>query len=70
MNEDEYLEKSVQFAKGTIELAFRMGYVTREEEIVRCRGCKYYAGGTSCFSENGMFEASEDGYCSWAEREE
>lgn len=69
MTEDEYIEKSVQFAKGTMELAFRMGYATRDDEIVRCKDCKHYAGGTACFKTDAMFTASEDGYCSWAERE-
>ena len=39
-------------------------------ELIRCKDCKHYAGGTACFSTDAMFTANEDGYCSWAERKE
>ena len=42
MTENELAEKNAQFAKGVMELAFRMGYVTRDEELVRCKDCKHY----------------------------
>lgn len=38
--------------------------------VIRCKDCKHYAGGTACFKTDAMFTASEDGYCSWAERKE
>lgn len=78
MNEDEYLEKSVQFAKGTIELAFRMGYATRDDEIVRCKDCKHYyekewvvGGGsyTTCWYQT-IANAQPNDFCSRAERKE
>lgn len=76
MTEDEYTEKSVQFAKGVMELAFRMGYVTRDDEIVRCKDCKY---SHKCGGDMLMRSASggyiycplgADGYCSMGERTE
>ena len=43
-------------------------YVAQNTELIRCKDCKHYAGGTACFKTDAMFTASEDGYCSWAER--
>jgi len=63
MNEDEYTEKSIQFAKGTMELAFRMGYATRDSEIVKCKDC---ARNDNCFMYR---ESGNDyGFCAWAYR--
>lgn len=74
MTENEYIEKSVQFAKGTIELAFRMGYVTRDSEIVRCKDCKHWQKSSINYNEYvcywGGYIKQEDDYCSWAERRE
>lgn len=72
MTENELAEKNAQFAKGVMELAFRMGYVTRDDELVRCKDCKYYEEtdetiGTCLLTESGAYV---NGYCSWAERKE
>ena len=72
MTENELAEKNAQFAKGVMELAFRMGYVTRDDEIVRCKDCKHYNGllYTLC-PESGMNVIDdEEDYCSRAERKE
>lgn len=63
MTEDECTEKSIQFAKGTMELAFRIGYATRDSEIVKCKDC---ARNDNCF----MYRESgnDEGYCAWADR--
>lgn len=55
--------------------AFRQGYKKREEEIVRCKDCKYYiepteeeAGG--CLIKAGYFPVSENWYCADGERKD
>lgn len=72
MTENELAEKNAQFAKGVMELALRMGYVTRDDEIVRCKDCKYWDGDdddTFC-SELGIFGTGPNSYCSYAKRKE
>ena len=79
MTENELAEKNAQFAKGVMELAFRMGYVTRDDELVRCKDCKYYRDG-DCWHEREndrwiyyqsvINEPNPDDYCSRAERAE
>ena len=72
MTENELAEKNAQFAKGVMELAFRMGYVTRDDELVRCKDCKHYNGllYTLC-PESGMTVIDdEEDYCSRAKRKE
>lgn len=71
MTENELAEKNAQFAKGVMELAFRMGYVTRDDELIRCKDCKYYGGEIKgCNHDDAMIIATADDFCSLAERKE
>lgn len=80
MTENELAEKNAQFAKGVMELAFRMGYVTRDDELVRCKDCKHLRIvnrqelAAMCSFHCYKFEPFADDYrecfCSWAERKE
>lgn len=64
MTDEQLAEKNAQFAKGVMELAFRMGYVTRDSELIRCEEC---ARNKTCFTHR---QTNENGYCAWAERKE
>lgn len=72
MTENELAEKNAQFAKGVMELAFRMGYVTRDDEIVRCKDCKHWQcdDSESYCDELGIFDTDMNSYCSYAKRKE
>lgn len=71
MTENELAEKNAQFAKGVMELAFRMGYVTRDDEIVRCKDCKYRdEQSANCTRFRKDWYVQSNSFCSWAEREE
>lgn len=72
MTENELAEKNAQFAKGVMELAFRMGYVTRDDELVRCKDCKHWQcdDSESYCDELGIFNTDMNSYCSYAKRKE
>ena len=73
------LEKMVQALKQDKERyadAYRRGYAKRDEEIVRCKDCKFSIDFTDVLYENG-FKCSRccgfrngDFYCAYAERRE
>ena len=69
MTENELAEKNAQFAKGVMELAFRMGYVTRDDELIRCKDCKHYGNGYFCRCPVRNVKSPND-FCAWAERKE
>lgn len=72
MTENELAKKNAQFAKGVMELAFRMGYVTRDDELIRCKYCKHWQcdDSESYCDELGIFDTDMNSYCSYAKRKE
>lgn len=48
---------------GALELAYRMGYIDRDDELVKCKDC---ARGATCFTYRETGDS--DGFCKWAER--
>lgn len=71
------MKRTPKVIVGALELAYRMGYIDRDDEIVRCKDCKYYRDG-DCWHEREndrwiyyqsvINEPNPDDYCSLAER--
>ena len=36
------MKQTPKIINGALNLAYRMGYIDRDEEIVRCKDCEYY----------------------------
>lgn len=44
------------------------GMPSADPEIIRCRDCKHFGGGTYCYERDDMWD--ENDFCSYAERKE
>lgn len=68
------MKQTPKIIVGALNLAYRMGYIDRDDEIVRCKDCKHYAD-DQCdrYADETLgyvHSTQADGFCWVAERRE
>lgn len=67
------MKQTPKIIRGAFNLAYRMGYIDRDDEIVRCKDCvdckeTSFDGRAWKYCETIGSTVNDDDYCCWAER--